>query len=383
MKDNQLILFPELDPYKTKIKNIDYEYSILENGYSLNTENNPKKTHAWEYLLGYLNYLKNEEIVQLTIEPNYFGTGSILNPLNKIRVGVFVRCKDEKNMEEFMNYYYNIVGVDYIVIFDHNSNPSITTITSNFNNIPKTKYEVITLDSIGLPNTTNYNTFDGKFDKSILPILKKNMDYCLYVDTDEYLHMAKFKNIKDIIEYYSPFDQLSIQWVLFGNNNLLTNGNGSKLLPAFTKSNNKYNKHSKSLCKLSTVSNNTNPHYFDGPKNIKNIFNKNTKLLPVNNDMSKMVVDNNYIYLAHYMVQDTTSFFTRRYLNNSSVRLKELGIDKETPNYLKDNTNNIIKAIHNDDNDNNGNNTIIDKIKVFFQEHNTNVKDNYDLVSKY
>jgi hypothetical protein len=24
MKDNQLILFPELDPYKTKIKNIDY-----------------------------------------------------------------------------------------------------------------------------------------------------------------------------------------------------------------------------------------------------------------------------------------------------------------------------------------------------------------------
>jgi hypothetical protein len=24
MKDNQLILFPELDPYKTKIKNVDY-----------------------------------------------------------------------------------------------------------------------------------------------------------------------------------------------------------------------------------------------------------------------------------------------------------------------------------------------------------------------
>jgi len=45
-----------------KIKNIDYEFDILETGYVVNNNNNPKKTHAWEYLFGYLVYLNNKNI---------------------------------------------------------------------------------------------------------------------------------------------------------------------------------------------------------------------------------------------------------------------------------------------------------------------------------
>jgi len=43
-----------------QIKNIDYEYSILEPGYIINDE--PRNTHAWEYLFGYIVYLNNEKI---------------------------------------------------------------------------------------------------------------------------------------------------------------------------------------------------------------------------------------------------------------------------------------------------------------------------------
>ena len=48
-----------------KIKDIDYEYSILESGYITNSINSPTKTHAWEYLFGYLIYLNNKNITLL------------------------------------------------------------------------------------------------------------------------------------------------------------------------------------------------------------------------------------------------------------------------------------------------------------------------------
>jgi hypothetical protein len=46
-----------------KIKNMDYEYSILQSGYIVNAgENENSRTHAWEYLFGYLVYLNKENI---------------------------------------------------------------------------------------------------------------------------------------------------------------------------------------------------------------------------------------------------------------------------------------------------------------------------------
>jgi len=49
-----------------KMVDINYEYSILETGYIQNiNEQTASKTHAWEYLFGYLIYLNNKEINQL------------------------------------------------------------------------------------------------------------------------------------------------------------------------------------------------------------------------------------------------------------------------------------------------------------------------------
>ena len=45
-----------------KIKDINYEYSILETGHPNHTKENPKKAHAWEYFLGFLIYLNNKNI---------------------------------------------------------------------------------------------------------------------------------------------------------------------------------------------------------------------------------------------------------------------------------------------------------------------------------
>jgi hypothetical protein len=47
------------------IKDLDFERNIMETGYSHNDANNPRKTHAWEYLFGYLNTLTGNKIIEL------------------------------------------------------------------------------------------------------------------------------------------------------------------------------------------------------------------------------------------------------------------------------------------------------------------------------
>jgi len=48
-----------------QIKNFNYEYDIMETGYITNDISHPRKTHAWEYLFGYFNYLNNEKIITI------------------------------------------------------------------------------------------------------------------------------------------------------------------------------------------------------------------------------------------------------------------------------------------------------------------------------
>jgi hypothetical protein len=45
------------------IKDINYEYSILEEGHVFNEKS--RANHSWEYLLGYLSNLNNQEVIKL------------------------------------------------------------------------------------------------------------------------------------------------------------------------------------------------------------------------------------------------------------------------------------------------------------------------------
>ena len=58
------------------------------------------------------------------------------------------------------------------------------------------------------------------YEQLKIPI-KENMDYCLRIDLDEYFYLSDFKNIHEVIDYYSPFDQLNIYWKLFSNSVVL------------------------------------------------------------------------------------------------------------------------------------------------------------------
>ena len=346
----------------SKIKDINYEISILETGYSLNDKNNPRKTHSWEYLFGYLNYLNKTHIISL--DKKYIS--------NNMKVGLYVRCKDEKNLEEFMKYYYSL-GFDYIIIFDDFSSPSVKKIVNNFN-FDKSKYDIVS--NIKVSNIDNSQVL---FKKIIYPKLKKHTDYVLYVDLDEYLYMGDFKNIKELIKTYAPFDQLKINWVLFGNNNKMFN-NPSNILDNFTKSSQKFNKHVKCLVKTDSILLNDNPHFFYLKENslIKNTLNKETDIGPFEENLENYTFDKSNVYIAHYIIQDTNTYLNRRVFRNgtNTLNFKKNGF----PTFVNDNRQLILEILHYNKDYNGEQNELVNELKNYFNEHNCNNKDNYDLI---
>ena len=232
--------------------------------------------------------------------------------------GIYVRNKDEVNFIEFMEHYYSL-GFDYIIILDDHSKIHPSSIICNkFIN----KYKIIQIEKTIIDKFTNsidYLNDNGIFISSILPELKKHMDYCLYVDMDEYLVIKKYKNINEVIDYYQPFDQLKINWLFFGNNDIKICQDLSNLKPLFTKSALKLNRHVKSIVNLNKIQNLYNPHFFTTKNGItKNILNKLTDESPFEENICNYCFKEIDLYIAHYITQDTYSFIRRRFCRGTT-----------------------------------------------------------------
>lgn len=291
-------------------------------------------------------------------------------------LGVYVRCRDEENIIEFMNHYYNI-GFSYIIILDHMSKIPIIDIISN--KIKKNKFKVLryTIENEQL------NSIDF-FNKNILPHIIKNMDYCLYIDMDEYLVINNNLNINQVLQQYLPFNMLKINWLFFGNNNhkdLINNCNTLK--DKFTKSSNKLNHHVKCLVKVSEIKHTNNSHFFflNNKNNIKNILNEESDEGPFSFNPTKKNIKEISMYIAHFMVQSTKQFLLRRFTRRTgNVRIMKLGENENKfINFVLDNQNLITDYLHNDDNLLNEINYMKDHfkaIKNFFKIHNCNNIEN-------
>jgi len=192
-------------------------------------------------------------------------------------VGIYLRTRDEKNLPEFIEYYLKI-GVSSFVIHDDRSEPPVSDVIEKMN-IDNSKFTVLR----NLLSASELNC-PVKFTEAILPHLKENMGYCLYVDADEYLYLGDgIEDICDLVEKYCPFDQLQINWLYFGSNGLTTS-TGTTLLDKFTKCAPRLNNHVKSLFKVSSVVAVRSPHYASlKPGSInKNVLNHVCEVAPTN-----------------------------------------------------------------------------------------------------
>jgi hypothetical protein len=306
-----------------------------------------------------------------------------------MRVGIYTRCKDEDNLIEFMEHYYSI-GFNFILIYDDSSIPPIKDVLHDkFTN----KYEIIDISKF--PNSTPQETSrrhnDGNFFvEYILPKIQKYMDYCLYVDIDEYLVLKNFINIKEVIEYYQPFDQLKINWILFGNNYIKNaEHKRDRLIPTFKRSAQYCNIHVKCLTRVNKINTARNPHFFltFHGKN-KNILNETTNESPFEEKLVNYRGEDIPIYIAHYIVQGTYSFVKRRFCRYTAnvgalMDTYNLGSITDVLKYFNDNIDIIVDFMHGDRDDG-----ILPQYKLaiesirqgFFNSHNCNEIENSDLM---
>ena len=133
----------------------------------------------------------------------------ILDRFNDIKyIGLLTRCKDEKYISTFTEYYLN-EGVDHIHIIDDNSkNKKIYEKIINLNNVT-----IYFEDDIIKKNTAN----------KIYKKIKDSYYWMIYVDVDEYITCKKNKNntIRDeLLTTFKDVDCVKIPWVMMSFNSI-------------------------------------------------------------------------------------------------------------------------------------------------------------------
>ena len=171
----------------------------------------------------------------------------------KCKTILFTNCRDENNILEWIVHHKNI-GFDFIYIIDHKSIiPIKHIINKNIENIHIERND----------NEIDKNNNKMVFIDNAISYSKKNKyDWMLYLDADEFLILKDDDNIKSFIFKYKEYDLVGLNWLYFGNNYYHITPKGT-ILENYTKCQNKFNLHIKSLTKVNKIiSNGPNPHYY-------------------------------------------------------------------------------------------------------------------------
>ena len=299
-----------------------------------------------------------------------------------MRVAIFTRFNDNKNIIEFMKYHYSI-GIDKIFIYNDGL-CNIERICQKY--FPKTKennytypFDIFYYNWIDKNDIVTLNTSIRFYELVINRVKNYNdkfgsIDYLVHIDTDEYITLKKFNNVHELINHYKPFDQLYLNWVFFGDSNIYKvvyndsnkkehrNGKWLHLEPILhinRLSDDRISSNDiKSIVNLKTCISARNPHYFTkftvSDPIIKDVFNNIQPLSPTiqlkgpdgsiwKNDS----LDELPCYLSHFICITCHDFFYRRFHYKHGYRTSRLVEEykgKDVKDFLKYNLNFIIKC---------------------------------------
>jgi len=271
---------------------------------------------------------------------------------------VYTPVKDELRLKEWITYYTNM-GVDLFIVLDDFSK---IPVESYFEELGVLNYEIIH------PATPNWNystltqSTQGSYSRTlaitehVLPICKKyNIEYLLQVDSDEFLFLNAFSDMRDLINHYAPFDELKINWLLFDHNNI-KDSEGLSLIKLFTRSQLYLNIYTKTFTKVSSIQGGLNAHAFQLQNNSvrKNIFNNVIPpgmCVPFPHEyINKVCYKNCPVFVAHYVYKSIRDFVEKKCCRiDGNFRFIFLNHPVSRVNIIKfhtENTNKIIDYIY-------------------------------------
>ena len=147
----------------------------------------------------------------------------------------------------------------------------------------------------------------------------------IYLDADEYIYLKNTNKIHQLLSKFQNIDSLSLNWVMFGSNNHITQPSGL-LIDNFTCSDTIANKHIKMFVRPNKVTLCTNPHFYVTKLTAKNkhisgfIMPSKTPFFDTNQDYTTMDA-----FIAHYVMQSEHEFSRRkgRIMDDGTVNKNE------------------------------------------------------------
>ena len=220
------------------------------------------------------------------------------------RVSLFTNVRNEKHIKEWVAHHL-LIGFSKIIIFDHKSDKPVKEVLKGFDR----RVKVINVSHLENPIKMNLMNKAAK----ISVLLKA--DWMIYLDADEFVILNdKYKGIKHLLSDYNYAHSLSVNWLMFGSNNLKKDPDGL-ILENYTKSDLFLHHHVKCFVRPTKVIDSINPHYY----NLKNIY----RYFEINNNLIKPPYHTNDchtdyhkvpIYIAHYIYQSEETFLNRKIL---------------------------------------------------------------------
>jgi len=183
-----------------------------------------------------------------------------------MKVSIVSVFRDEsKYLKEWIEFHL-LVGVDKFYLVNNNSIDDFETVLS-----PYILSGVVVLSNITTEiknNTPGFNNeeilvrdFIQKMNEIVLSL---DDDWTIHISTDEFLFPTEKNNIKDVlINYGDNVGEISVNWTLFGNNNVFLNEN-DLLIERLTKSsesNHIHNFHVKPIFKPKSLAHIPSVHF--------------------------------------------------------------------------------------------------------------------------
>jgi hypothetical protein len=219
-------------------------------------------------------------------------------PVNK--VVLFTNARDEKNIKEWAAYHL-LLGFHNIVIFDHKSKIPISQVLKGFD-----RRVMVVRCMWDNPVKMKLMNMSIKLSKSI------RADWMLYLDADEFLVLPRYKNVVDLLSRYREYDSVSVNWLMFGTNNIIKDPEGF-IIDNFTKCSRLLDNHVKSFVRPIEAINAHNPHFFNIYDTSRRI-GMNNRIVGVGSPFHSFPVHYLYApaYIAHYVHQSEETYLNRK-----------------------------------------------------------------------
>lgn len=218
---------------------------------------------------------------------------------------LFTNARNEKNILEWVVHHLHL-GFSHIFITDHHSTTFLSTLLRK---LPPERLTVVRQEG---------EIRKGDLMKKAVLFAKRNKyDWMIYLDADEFLYLAHHDTISDFLEDYRSYDQVGINWLLFGSNEMDSFPSGT-LLEHFTKSSMTLDQHIKSFLNVQRISqthiHKVHPHVYFLKDMRRSVA---CDHMPLNKDTpywypNDKSIDSVPAFLAHYYSQSYDRFLSRK-----------------------------------------------------------------------